>query len=108
MKEEKEALSSMILIKDPLIEPFFIGKDAYNYTVYQTVYPGENKGGRGRKTRTKESIKPISHHSNFAACLSSIAKLKVDDRSVYNSLSEYVTEWTRVKEEIYQIVNRDI
>lgn len=105
MSEEKEALSSLTLIKDPLIEPYFIGKDANSYTVYQTVYPGENKRGRGRKTRTKEGIKPISFHTNFASCLSSIAKLKIDDRPVYDSISEYVEEWRRVKEEISNIVN---
>ena len=104
-KEVKEALSSMTLIRDPLIEPYFIGKDSCSYTLYQTSYPGENKKGRGRKTRTKEGIKPISYHSNFASCLSSIAKLKINDRPVYNSIREYVNEWKRVKEEINQIVN---
>ena len=32
-------------------------------------------------------------------------KLKVEDRPVYNTLKEYIAEWTRVKEEINQIVN---
>lgn len=105
MQEEKEALSSMTLIKDPLIEPYFIGKDASSYTVYESMKIGNNNKGRGRKTRTKEGIKPISFHSNFASCLASIAKLKVDNRPVYNSISEYVAEWRRVKEEINQIVN---
>jgi hypothetical protein len=105
MSEEKEALSSMTLIKDPLIEPYFIGKDASSYTVYESLKAGNNTKGRGRKTRTKEGIKPISFHSNFASCLVSIAKLKVDNRPVYNSISEYVAEWRRIKEEINQIVN---
>ena len=48
MKEEKQALSSLTLIKDPLIEPYFIGKDASSYTVYETLMPGNNKKGRGR------------------------------------------------------------
>lgn len=106
MSEEKEALSSLTLIKDPLIEPYFIGKDGANsYTVYQNVYPGENSKGRGRKTRTKESIKTVSFHSSFGGCLASIAKLKVDDRQTYNSINEYVNEWKRVREEINNIVN---
>ena len=50
MKEEKQALSSLTLIKDPLIEPYFIGKDASSYTVYETLMPGNNKKGRGRQT----------------------------------------------------------
>jgi len=108
MEEEKEALSSLTLIKDPLIEPYFIGKDANSYTVYETLKVGNNNKGRGRKTRSKEGIKPISYHTNFASCLTSIAKLKIDDRPLYNSLSEYITEWKRVKEEINQIVNIEL
>lgn len=106
MKEEKEALSSLTLIKDPLIEPYFIGKDANSYTVYEILMPGTNKKkGRGRQSRAKEGIKPISFHSNFASCLASIARLKIDNRPAYNSISEYVNEWKRVKEEISNIVN---
>ena len=105
MQEEKEALSSMTLIKDPLIEPYFIGKDASSYTVYESLKIGNNTKGRGRKNRTKEGIKPISFHSTFDSCLISIAKLKINDRPIYNSISEYVAEWRRVKEEINQIVN---
>lgn len=106
MQEEKEVLSSLTLIKDPLIEPYFIGKDGdSSYTIYESLKIGNNNKGRGRKTRTKEGIKPISYHTTFGACLSSIAKLKIDNRPVYNSISEYVNEWKRVKEEINQIVN---
>jgi len=103
--EEKEALSSMTLIKDPLIEPYFIGKDSCSYTVYQSMHPGENTKGRGRKTRTKEGIKPLSFHSDLSSCLFSIAKLKMNNKPVYNSIKEYIAEWKRVKEEINQIVN---
>ena len=105
MQEEKQALSSLTLIKDPLIEPYFIGKDASSYTVYETLMPGDNKKGRGRQTRTKEGIKPLSFHTNFDSCLASIARLKVSNQQTYNSISEYVAEWRRVKEEINQIVN---
>jgi hypothetical protein len=105
MSEEKQALSSLTLIKDPLIEPYFIGKDANSYTVYESMKIGANNKGRGRKTRTTEGIKPISFHSTFDSCLTSIAKLKIDNRPVYNSISEYVAEWRRVKEEINQIIN---
>ena len=39
---EKNDLSSVTLIKDPSIEPYFIGRDANSYTIYETVYPGTN------------------------------------------------------------------
>ena len=108
MNEEKEVLSSLTLIKDPLIEPYFIGKDGSSYTIYESLKIGNNNKGRGRKTRTKEGIKPVSFHTTFGSCLSAIAKLKIDNRPVYNSISEYVTEWKRVKNEISQIVNPEL
>jgi len=108
MKKEKQALSSLTLIKDPLIEPYSIGKDASSYTVYETLKPGTNKGGRGRQTRATEGLKAHTHHSSFGSAVSSIAKLKIDNRPVYESLSEYVAEWTRVKEEIMQIINPEL
>ena len=64
---EKNDLSSVTLIKDPSIEPYFIGRDANSYTIYETVYPGTNTKGRGRKTRTKEAVKAVSFHTNFGA-----------------------------------------
>ena len=39
MTKEKEESSSITIIRDPKIEPYFIGKDAYCYTVYQTITP---------------------------------------------------------------------
>jgi hypothetical protein len=108
MEEEKEVFSSMTLIKDPSIEPYFIGKDGTSYTVYQTVYPGTNKKGRGRKTRTKEGIKPLTYHSTLSSCLASIAKLKVDNRPIYNTIHEYISEWERVKEEISNMINLEL
>ena len=102
---EKNDLSSVTLIKDPSIEPYVIGRDANSYTIYETVYPGTNTKGRGRKTRTKEAVKAVSFHTNFGAALSSIAILKVEKRQVYETIHEYITEWRRVKEEINQIVN---
>jgi hypothetical protein len=102
---ENQLPSSMTMIKDPSIEPYFIGRDANSYTVYETVYPGTNNKGRGRKTRSKEAIKTLSFHSTLGSALGSIAKLKVEKRPVYNTIKEYITEWTRVKEEINQIVN---
>ena len=108
MEEAKEVFSSMTLIKDPIIEPYFIGKDGNGYTVYQTVYPGTNTKGRGRKTRTKESIKPLTYHSTLSSCLSSIAKLKIDNRPIYNSIYEYINEWKRVKEEIKNMINSEL
>jgi hypothetical protein len=101
---ESQLPSSMTMIKDPILEPYFIGKDSNNYTVYQLVLPGTNTG-RGRKVREKESVKTLTFHNDIASALNSIAKLKVENRPIYNTIKEYIVEWNRVKEEINQIVN---
>ena len=102
---ENQLPSSITVIKDPSMEPYFIGKDSTSYTVYETVYPGTNNKGRGRKTRSKEAVKTLSFHSTISSALNSIAKLKVEKRQLYSTIHEYITEWKRVKEEINQIVN---
>jgi hypothetical protein len=102
---ENQLPSSITMIKDPAIEPYFIGKDANSYTVYETVYPGTNNKGRGRKTRSKEAIKTLSFHSSIGAALNSIAKLKVEKRPMFNTIKEYITAWEQVRDEINQMVN---
>jgi hypothetical protein len=102
---ENQLPSSITMIKDPAMEPYFIGKDANSYTVYETVYPGTNNKGRGRKTRSKEAIKTLSFHSSIGSALNSIAKLKVEKRPVFNSIREYITAWEQVRDEINQMVN---
>lgn len=102
---ENQLPSSITMIKDPTMEPYFIGKDTNSYTVYETVYPGTNNKGRGRKTRSKEAIKTLSFHSSIGSALNSIAKLKVEKRPVFNSIREYITAWEQVRDEINQMVN---
>jgi len=102
---ENQLPSSITMIKDPAIEPYFIGKDANSYTVYETVYPGTNNKGRGRKTRSKEAIKTLSFHSSIGSALNSIAKLKIEKRPVFNSIKEYIGAWEQVRDEINQMVN---
>jgi hypothetical protein len=101
---ENQLPSSMTMIKDPALEPYFIGKDSNSYTVYQLVLPGTNTG-RGRKTREKESIKTLSFHNDVSSALNSIAKLKVEQRPVFNSIREYIDAWESVRNEIKQMVN---
>jgi hypothetical protein len=101
---ESQLPSSMTMIKDPVLEPYFIGKDSNSYTVYQLVLPGTNTG-RGRKIREKESVKTLSFHNDIASALNSIAKMKVEERPVFNSIREYIDAWEVVRNEIKQMVN---
>ncbi len=99
---------SITVIKDDVIAPYFIGQDQNCYTVYKNVVPGTNTKGRGRKTRTQESIKTLSFHTTFDSCLSSIAKLKLTERLEYNSIRDYINEWEKISNQITQTFKTDI
>ena len=106
MTKEKEKLSSITVIRDPKIEPYFIGKDAYCYTVYETITPDvrytkNNKPG-------KEYTKALGHYSSFGNCLKTIARNKVNDKKSYNSIKEYIDMFKQVQEEINNLVNLGI
>jgi|688.fasta_scaffold585687_2 hypothetical protein len=111
--EENELLVSSTIIKDALIEPYFIGKDANCYTVYElskAKNDTDNKPKRGRKrvlteeNKDKTYLKAHGYFNKFEHCLHQIAKLKINTTN-YNSIKEYISEWNRVKEELNQIVN---
>jgi len=96
----------MAIIKDPLLEPFYIGKDNYCYTVYEVVTPESKNLEAGSEGKDYE--KPVGHYSSFANALTAVAKAKTDSKDLYNSVQEYITEWDRIKTEINQLVNKGI
>lgn len=106
MTKEKEESSSITFIRDPKIEPYFIGKDSYCYTIYQTVVPDtryteNNKPG-------KEYVKPLGHYSSFGNCLKTIARNKVNDKKSYESIKEYIEMFQKIQSEINELVNLGI
>jgi hypothetical protein len=94
-------------IKDQLLEPFYIGKDNYGYTVYEVIKPKENISGEKGKGIDYE--KPVSHHSEFGAALKRVAKekLHVDDKS-YSSIKEYILEFQDQQQLLKQLTNLGI
>lgn len=109
---EKEMLKSSTIIKDKMIDPYFIGKDSTCYTVYELTKANndDTKPKRGKKriitedNKDKVYLKAHGYFTNFGNCLSEIAKLKVNVRN-YDSIKEYIDEWKRVKEELNHIIN---
>ena len=101
--DKKEEFSSLTIIRDPKIEPYFIGKDSYCYTVYQTITP-DTKYTEGNKPG-KDYTKALGHYSSFGSCLKSIAKNKVDDNKNYNSIQEYIEMFNQVTKEIEKLTN---
>jgi len=101
-------MSNNATIKDPLLEPYFIGKDAYCYTVYELVSPKKTRAGnileKGEKGIVYE--KPQGHYQNFGAALQCIAKLKLDQKgNSYNSIKEYIEKWDILLIELNKLQN---
>jgi hypothetical protein len=104
MSEIKEpSLSNTTIIRDPKIEPFFISKDAYCYTIFKTVTPDiryteNNLPG-------KDYVKPLGHYSSFASCLKALAKEKVDNNQSYSSIQEYIQTFKSLETSIKELLN---
>jgi len=104
MTEIKEpSTSNTTIIRDPKIEPFYISKDAYCYTIFKTVTPDiryteDNKPG-------KEYSKSLGHYSSFASCLKALAKEKVDNNQSYNSIQEYIQTFKSLETSIKELLN---
>jgi predicted nucleic acid-binding Zn-ribbon protein len=97
-------------IKDPVLEPYYVSKDQYCFTVVETITPDDKNIGRFKKedkgNQGKNYEKPVSHHSTFAAALSKIAIEKVSLKSEYNSIQSYVAEWTDQQEQLKEVINK--
>ncbi len=87
---------SYTIIKDPVLEPFFLSKDQYCYTVYENVTPDPANLEKGSKG--KEYQKALGHYTKLSHALNSIAKAKLDCKSEYNSIKSYIQEWEKNKE----------
>lgn len=103
MSKETEFLKTATIIKDPLIEPFFIAKDNYCYTVYELVQPDPNHWKSNKNGKTY--YKAHSHHSSFSSCLRNIALRKTDMKKEYESISDYIKNWEDVQGKINQLTN---
>ncbi len=100
MSQQKQELSSVTLIKDPILEPYFIGKDTYCYTVYENAVSSESPN--------KTYLRSWGHHNNLGSCLKGIARLKLSKTKEYNSIREYISEWNSIQEKFEQLVNPEI
>ena len=89
----------MTTIKDPLLEPFYIGKDAHCYTTYEEITPDPKYTDNGKSG--EKYTKPLGHYSDFGSALRSIMKAKLNmGEKKYNSIKEYITEWNSIQKEI--------
>ena len=96
---------SYTTIKDENLEPFFIQKDQYCYTVFENVNP---QGKRAIKSKTgKAYIKSVGHYGNFGSAVKAICKEKLNqDEKEYSSVKEYLSEWENIQENINKLIKQ--
>tara|TARA_R110000796_G_scaffold31150_2_gene82870 strand:- start:105 stop:404 length:300 start_codon:yes stop_codon:yes gene_type:complete len=91
-------------IKDPKMDPYYIGKDTYCYTVYEIVTPQAKYLEEGSEGKDYE--KPQAHFSNFGSALQCVAKLKLNNsQTQYNSIKEYIEKWELLMVELKELQN---
>jgi len=96
MSEQKQR-KSIQTITDPSLEPFFITKDEYSFTVKQNVTSNASHFRSKGKAKTYE--KSLYYYTNFEQALQKIAKLQSDMEN-YISLEEYINNYKSISNQI--------
>ena len=94
---ETKRRKSIQSITDPLLEPFFITKDEYSYTVKQNVTSDASHFRSKGNSKTYE--KSLYYFTNLGQALNKIANLQAGMES-YDSLEEYINQYTKISTNI--------
>jgi len=93
----KNKRKSIQTITDPLLEPFFITKDEYSYTVKQNVISDASHFRAKGKSKTYE--KSLYYFADFGKAVQKIANLKADMQN-FDSLEEYINNYIEISNNI--------
>ncbi len=88
---------SIQTITDPLLEPFFITRDEYSYTIKQNVTSDASHFRSKGKSKTYE--KSLYYFANLDQALQKIANLKSDIGN-FDSLEEYINNYIKISTNI--------
>lgn len=103
-KSESNKFTTECTIKDPLIEPFYIQKDNYNWTVIEVTT--STRGFGGKKMAPKEVEKTIGYYTSFRNALNCVAKHKFyENENEFTSIKSYIDSWEKVKTGIETLLN---
>ena len=94
---------SIKTITDPLLEPYFITKDEYSYTIKMNV-TSDKTHFRSKQSTPKTYEKSLFYHPTMEAALIKISVVKSHDKD-YKSLSEYIENYKQVTLNLKQYVN---
>ena len=88
---------SIQTITDPLLEPYFITKDEYSYTVKQNVTSDATHFRSKGKSKTYE--KSLFFYPNFPQAINKIAELMTEEDN-FNSLHNYIQNYKSISNKI--------
>lgn len=88
---------SIQTIRDPRLNPYFITKDEYSYTVKQVVVSDSTHFRSKGKSKTYE--KPLYYFSDMGQALKKISQLKCDGDD-YDNLDNFILEYRKVSDQI--------
>ena len=66
----------MQTIKDPSLEPYYIGRDSHCYTVYEVITPDSDRL-RTESSKGENYEKPVAHYAKFGSALNKIAECQL-------------------------------
>lgn len=93
-----------IIIRDPLIEPFYIQRDEWQYSIIEIVTPKEKFSDTGGKPYKKYR----THHPSLSGALLAISKLKHPEKTEYDSFREYADEVGAYNEKLFKFIKEVI
>ena len=81
-----------------VLEPYFITRDEYSFTVKENVAPNSNHFRTKGKGKSYE--KSLSYYPTFEAALKKIAVLKLSQKENYTSINSYIEEYNIISNQI--------
>ena len=91
-------------ITDPLLEPYFLTKDEYGFTVKENIAP--NSGHFRTQGKGKKYEKSLCYFPTFEACLEKIAVLKLSRKEEYSLIKDYIEAYKEISEDLKEYVNQ--
>jgi hypothetical protein len=85
-------------ISDPALEPYFITKDEYSFTVKENVSPNTSHFRTQGKGKSYE--KSLCYFPNFDQALKKIATLKLSTKENYTSIHDYIEDYNVISNQI--------
>jgi hypothetical protein len=95
----------MQIIKDPSLEPYYIGRDSHCYTVYEVITPDSDRL-RSEGSKGEDYEKPVAHYSKFGSALNKVAECQLhNSKENFDSVSKYLDRWDELSLKLEKLIN---